>query len=485
MAVTAEDAVDATHSSALHAEFARRAGALARGERHAGDWLGLRSSVALRLEEAERHARDVARAGGGCDESRHNAALEFLATVASTLALDPHVPTGQARRVVSSAASEIGISRRAANLAVFQRALAAPHVAELPPPLAYESILTLVLELAPAEAVSLWTSAAPGRADCVASAGEAARSRRLRLAARVVLGAEDLRVALEGTYVRGVAVDRWDRPYAALVARGRPDASGRLGVYLAEAAAALSPFFERETLFERNSAREHSLVSASERRLTRLGCDLHDGPLQEIVALADDLRLARDQIASLLETGVAAQVRGRFDDLEARLASLDEGLRDLSQAIRSTGAADRPLELGLRTEVEKFNRIGTIAAHLWVEGDLSELTASQSIVCFRVVQEALSNARRHSGATRVRVRVRSTHRYVTITVADDGCGFDVDAAKRSGRLGLTGVIERVRLLGGDIEIDSAPGRGTRVRATLPRWSRAVGMSAVPAYAVTV
>jgi signal transduction histidine kinase len=122
-------------------------------------------------------------------------------------------------------------------------------------------------------------------------------------------------------------------------------------------------------------------------------------------------------------------------------------------------------------------------AQLAIEGDLSGLTASQKIVLFRVVQESLSNARRHSRATRVRVRVRSTLRYISVVVSDDGCGFDVAAARRSGRLGLTGVIERVRLLGGDIEIQSSPDRGTRVRATLPRWSRATDQG-VTVYAVT-
>jgi len=254
-------------------------------------------------------------------------------------------------------------------------------------------------------------------------------------------------------------------------------------VYLAEAGVTLSRFFECERLFERNEDSERLLVSASERRLTRLGCDLHDGPLQDVVALADDLRLARTQVASLLDADHATRAAGRFDDLEARLASLDQGLRDISRAIRSTSAVERPLEDALRGEIDALNRTGTMQAGLAVDGDLTGLTASQKIVLFRVVQESLSNARRHSDATRVRVRVRSTLRYISVLVSDDGRGFDVDAARRSGRLGLTGVIERVRLLGGDIEIQSSPGGGTRVRATLPRWSRGTHQP-VSAYAVT-
>ncbi len=476
--------VEASRSAEVRsAELARRAGAIAHGDVRGREALGLSRELTRRIEAAEVRARSLAGAGGRCDESRRGAALEFVGAVAAAFTLDPDIAPGVVSEVVADTAAAIGISRGAANLAVFQRALASAQAAELPPRLAYQFILELIVELGPADAASLWTSPSPGRLDCVASAGEAAESRRLRVAARVLLAGQETLVADQTTHVRGVSIERWDRSHAALIARGRPEVTGQLAVYLTEAAMSLSRFFECERLFERNEDSERLLVSASERRLTRLGCDLHDGPLQDIVALADDLRLARAQVASLLDVDHETRVAGRFDDLEARLASLDQGLRDISHAIRSTSAIERPLEDALRTEVDALNRAGAMQAQLAIDGDLVGLTASQKIVLFRVVQESLSNARRHSGATRVRVRVRSTLRYISVVVSDDGCGFDVAAAKRSGRLGLTGVIERVRLLGGDIEIQSSPDRGTRVRATLPRWSRATDQ-ALSVYAVT-
>jgi signal transduction histidine kinase len=489
MAVVAGDllsvvrgAEEAPEQAAAHAEIARRAASLANGDRRRRQALALPDAVVNQVEAAGRRARSLIRAGGGCEESRRAAAVDFVAAVTTALALDGDAEAGDLRELVARSAAAIGISRGAANIAVFRHAIASPKVSELPPPRAYDLIVTLLLEFAPAKAASLWTQPVPGRLECVASAGVGARSRRVQVAARALL---DERVeAIDGTtHIRAVPIERWDRRHAALVARGRPEASGRLAAYLAEAAAALSPFFEREALFDHNAARERSLVSASERRLTRLGCDLHDGPLQELVALADDVRRARDQIASVLDAALVARVRGRFDDLEARLASLDRGLRDISHAVRPTSAVERPLEQALRAEVDAFNRSGTTQAQLMARGDLSGLTASQSIVFFRVVQEALSNARRHSEASRVRVVVRSTPRYISVSVSDDGRGFDVDAASRSGRLGLTGLIERVRLLGGDVEVESAPGRGTRLRVTLPRWSSAPDQVA-PLYAVT-
>jgi signal transduction histidine kinase len=479
-----EDGVEESRSAELRgAELARRAGAIAHGEVRERGALGLSDELARQIESAERRARSLAAAGGRCEESRRGAALDFVGAVASAFMLDPDITPGAVTQVVAEAAAAIGISRGAANIVVFQRVLASPQVAELPPRLAYRFILQLLVELGPADAVSLWTSPSPGRLECVASAGDAAKSRRLRSAARLLLATGETLVADPATHVRGLSVKRWDRSHAALIARGRPEVTGRLAVYLAEAGVTLSRFFECERLFERNEDSERLLVSASERRLTRLGCDLHDGPLQDVVALADDLRLARAQVASLLDADHVTRAAGRFDDLEARLASLDQGLRDISRAIRSTSAVERPLEDALRGGIDALHRTGTMQAGLAVDGDLTGLTASQKIVLFRVVQESLSNARRHSDATRVRVRVRSTLRYISVLVSDDGRGFDVDAARRSGRLGLTGVIERVRLLGGDIEIQSSPGGGTRVRATLPRWSRGTHQP-VSAYAVT-
>ena len=91
----------------------------------------------------------------------------------------------------------------------------------------------------------------------------------------------------------------------------------------------------------------------------------------------------------------------------------------------------------------------------------------------RIVQESLSNIREHSQAREVRVVVSGERDRLIAEIVDDGCGFDVAAtlldAGRRGRLGLVGVSERARLLGGTCEIHSEPGGPTRVAVELPRW----------------
>jgi signal transduction histidine kinase len=84
------------------------------------------------------------------------------------------------------------------------------------------------------------------------------------------------------------------------------------------------------------------------------------------------------------------------------------------------------------------------------------------------VQEALSNVRKHSEARRVSVALRSRRTFVEVTVTDDGCGFAPQQLD-TDRLGLAGISERVRLLGGAVQIETSPGAGTTVRATLPQW----------------
>lgn len=208
--------------------------------------------------------------------------------------------------------------------------------------------------------------------------------------------------------------------------------------------------------------------TAAERRLARLGFDLHDGPLQEIVALAEELRLAARQVVSLVPEEDRARVGGRFDDLHARLGSLDTSLREIASATRSTTAAAPQVVEALESELEALERATGIATELEVDGDVSELTDSQKIALFRVVQEAASNIRKHSGAGRASVALQSTRTWVHLTITDDGCGFDL-GDRAHDRLGLAGIAERVRLLGGVVEIDSRRGAGTVVRATLPQW----------------
>lgn len=264
-----------------------------------------------------------------------------------------------------------------------------------------------------------------------------------------------------------------------LVTRVASRPTAQFVAYLSILAAALTRVLEREALYERNVERESERVAASERRLIRLGLDLHDGPLQDLVAFAEDIRLARAQMSMLIGDADWQLVDGRFADLEARLESLDRGLREIARSVRSTTPLAGPLEDALRAELDALARVSGIATSLSLEGNLDDLTDSQRVVVLRVVQESLANVRKHSAATTASVNIRSTHRFLDVAVVDNGRGFERPTADR---LGLAGISERVRLLGGTTEIDGHTGRGTKVRITLPRWQPRAGSPTPPPYA---
>jgi signal transduction histidine kinase len=441
----------------LASELIARAAAIGAGKPCATGTALLPRDLRAALRACEARARRLADGWG------QGAALDFLGDAIVAVAVDHRFEPGEARAAVTAAAAELGMGPDAAAFVVFRRALASKEFAQLPPAVAAELALALLVELAPAAASSLWILDATGSTTCLVSHGKAPRSRRLREVARAALDG----VLAGSAQVHVRVVERWDRPYAALVAR-RAAESEHLDDYLAEAAAALAPILERASLFDRRVQREHDLVAAGERRLVRLGYDLHDGPLQEIVALAEEIRSASAQISAVVPADFKQRVSGRFNDVHARLGALDESLREIAHSIRSTTAVARPVADAVQSELRTLENATGIEVELESQGNLNSLSDSQKIVLFRVVQEALSNVRKHSEAERVSVRMRSTRTFVDLTVTDDGCGFD---PRRLGhdRLGLAGISERVRLLGGAVEIETRPGAGTIVRATLPQW----------------
>ena len=109
----------------------------------------------------------------------------------------------------------------------------------------------------------------------------------------------------------------------------------------------------------------------------------------------------------------------------------------------------------------------------------TDLDETVAISLFRVLQEALSNALKHSGAQHFRVMLQGSDGQITLQVIDDGRGFDVPAALSGQGLGLIGMQERLRLVSGEVVVDSAPGAGTTVRASAPlrASSRQIGRPA--------
>lgn len=402
----------------------------------------------------------------------------FVADTLSGTWLDRDWDEGSVEALLERAADTGGIPVEDLRTDVGLRILRDPDLLALPRSLAVEVQLRRLVALAPLAGIALWGSSDDGCCEVVASAGaddpDPAASREL---ARRVLRpdeASDGAPSVRDAALLVAPVMRWQQPHGVLIARTRGKRRRTCRLFLDDAAGILGPVLERDALLRRSAEKERALVSAGERGLERLGLDLHDRPIQDAAALAGELRMFREQLASVVGSHPQARlILGRVDDVEARIAALHGQLREMSHSLVSPMLLKRPLGALLELEAAGFRAVSDLELSLDLQGDLDRLSVSQRVAILRIVQEALSNIRDHGDARRIQITVgvRATH--VEAAIVDDGSGFDVphamaDAARR-GRLGLVGMIERARLLGGACAIRSCPGGPTRIEVNLPRW----------------
>jgi len=198
-------------------------------------------------------------------------------------------------------------------------------------------------------------------------------------------------------------------------------------------------------------------LQAQEQERTRVARDLHDEVNQSLTGLLLRLEAAREAAPPELEA-----------ELSETKALANQAMRELlslARQLRPTALDDLGLAAAVAGQVEQMGR-GEIAAEFAADGDFSNLGDDAQLVVYRVAQEALSNAARHSGAGRVEVRLRRLESGgVELAVSDDGRGFAFDESE--GGLGIAGMRERALLIGGELTIESRPGRGTTVRLGVP------------------
>jgi signal transduction histidine kinase len=432
--------------------------------------LGARRADVQRVVSLARGATAAAEASRPAPDPTAFQLVTRVADVLARVALDHSWRRADVRRLVGALASATRLPADTVRLELLTRVARDPRIIELSPPVAIEIELNALYALAGVDDVSLWTRNGHQRIELVFHAGRKP-GRRARDAARALLDGAAPK-ADSNLHVR--AVLRWQRPDAALVF-GVPMGRTELTSAAArETSGALALILEREALLARSASRERALVEGGERLLARLGFDLHDGPIQDVAALAGDIHLFRRQLEAMLSSGAgAAGLAGRIDDLDARVRAVDRSLRQMVHSLESPTVARRPLDEAVRGEVEAFTAHTDQDVELVLRGDFSELTDSQRIAVLRIVQESLTNIREHSATTEVSVLVTANADEISAEICDNGCGFDVERtfvrAARNGRFGLVGMSERARLLGGRFDVRSSPGGPTTISVVLPAW----------------
>lgn len=203
-------------------------------------------------------------------------------------------------------------------------------------------------------------------------------------------------------------------------------------------------------------------LSAQERWRAKISRELHDEAGQYLTALQIIVKVARDNVASdpgeaLAQMGEAA---GLIDAVSERIRRIAHGLRP--PALDTVG-----LKATLAGLCREVSRRASTPINYEAE-TVGHLGPDATIALYRVVQECLTNAVKHSSARKIEVRLVNEGGGLRLTIADDGVGFDPDEVGASAEgLGLAGMRERMDFLGGTMEIESAPGCGARISVRLP------------------
>lgn len=205
-------------------------------------------------------------------------------------------------------------------------------------------------------------------------------------------------------------------------------------------------------------------LNASEEERRRISLELHDDASQRLAAILVRLRIARSVTDGEVKDVMLEEVR-------RELAETADGLRRYAQGLRPPALDELGLGPAIESHVRHVAETAAMPVEVRTEGVGRLESPEAELALYRIVQEAITNALRHSRARRIGVTVERRRGAVVATVTDDGVGFDAEAILRAPTgqhgLGLFGMRERAEYVGGRVAVTSAPGEGTRVRAAVP------------------
>ena len=213
----------------------------------------------------------------------------------------------------------------------------------------------------------------------------------------------------------------------------------------------------KKTAEEALSRMNRKLIESQEQERTRIGRELHDDINQRLAMLA--IELERLQINP-------SDVRSRLQQLQEETIAISSDVQALSHELHTSKLEYLGVVPGMRNWCREFGERQKMEVDF--RSDVpSPLPIEIGLSLFRILQEALHNAAKHSGAKRVEVQVGEHSNEVHLLVRDSGSGFDIEAARRGNGLGLTSMRERLKLVSGELSIASEPQEGTSIHARVP------------------
>jgi PAS domain S-box-containing protein len=213
---------------------------------------------------------------------------------------------------------------------------------------------------------------------------------------------------------------------------------------------------------DRKSA-ERKVIEAQEQERSRIARELHDDINQRLAMLA--IQLERLQ-------GEPSDIQSRARELQKDVIEISSDVQSLSHELHSSSLEYLGVVAGMKSWCREFAERQRIQVDF--QSDVANVVAAEiGLTLFRVLQEALHNVIKHSGAKRAEVRLREDSGEIHLTVGDLGFGFEIDVGTQRKGLGLTSMQERVRLVNGTISIDSKPMGGTTIHVRVPFKSELV------------
>ena len=193
------------------------------------------------------------------------------------------------------------------------------------------------------------------------------------------------------------------------------------------------------------------MIEAADSERQRVGRNLHDGAQQRLMAISNLLKLAQRKLEHGDEAVDVLRLAGdELGEAQAELRGLARGLHPVALS-----------ERGLRSALESL----TVGCEIPVRLDIGaqELPEQIELAAYFIVSESLTNANKYAGASAVEIRIAPEAQAVLVEIVDDGCG----GADPASGTGLRGLADRIEALDGRLEVDSPPGKGTRISARLP------------------
>jgi len=204
------------------------------------------------------------------------------------------------------------------------------------------------------------------------------------------------------------------------------------------------------------------LVNAQEAERQRLSRQMHDGPAQALSNF-----ILQTEIAMRLLDVDPVQARNELSNLKVAAMSTFQKIRNFIFELRPMMLDDLGLSPTIRRYADSFKEQSGVELSVTITGNERRLEPYVEVTVFRAMQELLGNAIHQNQATLVKIQADMGDSVVKLSVDDNGKGFDPEAIEKEANLGMKLIKERTELLGGTFEIDSAPGKGSRVSLAIP------------------